>query len=117
MIRPIYQRLIVIVVVFLIATTLSAYFLIKAYSKLNTEMIQRSALILGNAVEEALMNVADQNLEKLTPREQKLLRALMNSMTTESGSIIHILLINDKMTILLSSDRSIEGRKYKSPQE
>ncbi|MEJ2542973.1 MAG: ATP-binding protein [Calditrichaceae bacterium] len=115
--KPIYQRLLIIVVIFLIATVVSTYFLIRSYSELNTQLLERSALILGNAVEEALLNVADQNLEKLTPREKALLRSLMNSMTTETGSIIHILLINNEMTILLSSDRSIEGHKYKSPQE
>ena len=113
--KPIYQRLIVIVVIFLIATTTSTYFLIRSYSELNTQLLKRSALILGKAVEEALLNVADQNLEKLTPREKTLIRSLMNSMTTETGSIIHILLINNDMTILFSSDRSIEGHKYKSP--
>ena len=115
--KPIYQRLIIIVVIFLIATTSSTYFLIKSYSDLNKQLLQRSALILGNAVEEALLNIANQNLEELTVREKTLLRSLMNSMTTETGSIIHILLINDNMTIILSSDRSIEGHKYKSPSE
>lgn len=115
--KPIYQRLIIIVVIFLIVTTTGAYFLIKSYSDLNTELLQRTALILGNVVEEALLNAADQNLEKLTPSEKTQIRSLMNAMTTETGSIIHILLINDKMTILLSSDKSIEGHKYKSPQE
>ena len=115
--KPIYQRLIIIVVIFLIATTTSAYYLIKSYSDLNKQLLQRSALILGKAVEEALLNVADQNMDMLTVREKTLLRSLMNSMTTETGSIIHILLINNNMTILLSSDKSIEGHKYKSPSE
>jgi signal transduction histidine kinase len=115
--KPIYQRLIVIVVIFLIATTTSTYFLIQSYSELNTRLLKSSALILGKAVEEALLNVADQNLENLAPREKALIRSLMNSMTTETGSIIHILLINNDMTIILSSDRSIEGHKYKSPVE
>ena len=85
--KPIYQRLIIIVVIFLIATTSSTYFLIKSYSDLNKQLLQRSALILGNAVEEALLNIANQNLEELTVREKTLLRSLMNSMTTETGSI------------------------------
>ncbi|HGY55243.1 MAG TPA: PAS domain-containing protein, partial [Caldithrix abyssi] len=107
----------IMVIIFAVAISISGYYVYQAYRDLNNELIRRTALLLGKAVEETLLNAADKNLEKLSYREKKRLRTLMNSMTTESGSIIHILLINDKMRILLSSDKSIEGHEYKSAQE
>ncbi len=115
--KAVYKRLIIILTIFLIVSLLSGAFIYRTYAKLNQQLISRTALLLGRAVEDALRNTADKNLERLTRREKKRLRTLMNSMTTESGSIIHILLINTRMKILLSSDRSIEGQQYKSAAE
>ncbi len=115
--KAVYKRLIIILTIFLIVSLLSGTFIYRTYAKLNQQLISRTALLLGRAVEDALRNTADKNLERLTRSEKKRLRTLMNSMTTESGSIIHILLINTRMKILLSSDRSIEGQQYKSAKE
>jgi len=115
--KQIYKRVAIVVILFTFTTVISAFFIYRAYSDLNNELIRRISLVLGQAVEETLTNAADKSLEKLTSRERNRLRALMNSMTTETGSIIHILLINDKMRILLSSDKSIEGHEYKSAKE
>ena len=116
-IPSIYKQMALMVVVFVLAISVSGYYIYRAYQDLNNELIRRTSLLLGRAVEEALLNAADKNLEKLSKQEKKRLRTLMNSMATESGSIIHILLINDKMRILLSSDKTIEGHEYKSAQE
>ena len=115
--KSVYFRIIIISVVFLLALAISAYFIYKSYLDLNRELVQRTSLVLGQVVEDALRNVADRKLENLTPNEKNRLRALMNSMTTQEGRIIHILLINKNMRILLSSDRAVEGREYKSEQE
>jgi len=115
--KAIHRRLLIIIGIFLIAIVISGYFLYQSYSNLNKELIQRSSLVLSRVVEESLKNVADKNLESLTTREKRDLRNLMNAMTTETGSIIHILLINTNMKILLSSDRSVEGREYTSSEE
>lgn len=115
--KSVYRRVIIISVIFFAALVVSGYFLYKTYTDLNKELIRRTALVLGQAVEDALLNVSDRKLENLTPREQNRLRSLMNSMATEKGRIIHILLINRNMRILLSSDRSVEGREYKSVEE
>ncbi len=115
--KAVYKRLIIILTIFLIVSLLSGVLIYRTYSRLNQQLVSRTALLLGRAVEDALRNTADKNLEHLTRREKKRLRTLMNSMTTESGSIIHILLINTRMKILLSSDRSIEGQQYKSSVE
>jgi signal transduction histidine kinase/HAMP domain-containing protein len=115
--KLVYKRVIIVVTIFIIAFTVSSYLIYQTYSDLNEELVKRTSLLLGRAVEEALTNAADKNLEELTGREKKRIRALMSSMTTETGSIIHILLINDKMKILLSSDKSIEGHEYKSAEE
>jgi signal transduction histidine kinase len=115
--RAIYLRLTIVLIIFLIITTIGGYFIYSTYSELNTELIKRSSLILGQAVEDALKNVSDQNLETLTNNERRRLRSLMTSMASETGSIIHILLINKSMRILVSSDKSVEGRTYTSPEE
>lgn len=115
--KLVYKRVIIVVTIFLIAFAVSSYLIYQTYSDLNEELVKRTSLLLGRAVEEALTNAADKNLEELTGREKKRIRALMSSMATETGSIIHILLINDKMKILLSSDKSIEGHEYKSAEE
>ncbi|HHJ52906.1 MAG TPA: PAS domain-containing protein [Caldithrix abyssi] len=115
--KPIYKRFLLIFLLFLITTMIGGYLLYQSYTALNEEVVRRTSLLLGKAVEDALQNAADKNLEQLNAREKKRLRALMNSMTSETGSIIHILLINKNMKILLSSDRSIEGQQYKSPDE
>jgi len=115
--KALTRRLIIIITVFILLALGSIFFLYRSYSALNKELVRRTSLVLSKAVEETLTNAADKNLERLTPREKRRLRSLMNSMTTQSGSIIHILLINNKMKILLSSDKSVEGHTYRSPEE
>ncbi len=115
--KPIYKRFLLIFSLFLLASVIGGYMIYQAYASLNEEVVRRTSLLLGKAVEDALQNAADKNLQQLNAREKRRLRALMNSMTSETGSIIHILLINKNMKILLSSDRSIEGQQYKSPDE
>ncbi len=115
--KAVYKRLIILLSIFLLVSLLSGMLIYRTYAGLNRQLVSRTALLLGRAVEDALRNTADKNLERLTRSEKKRLRSLMNSMTTESGSIIHILLINTRMKILLSSDRSIEGQQYKSAAE
>lgn len=115
--KPVYQRILVLTGFFVIASLFSGYVVYQTYTRFNEQLLQQTALLLGEAVEETLLNAADQNLEELTASEKQRIRELMRSMTTESGSIIHILLINSKMTILLSSDPDIEGHAYKNPEE
>ncbi len=115
--KAVYKKIILILSVFVLITAASGYLIYNAYSRLNRQLVTRTALLLSRAVEDALRNTADKSLDKLSYSEKKRLRALMNNMTTESGSIIHILLINTKMKILLSSDQAIEGRQYKSSAE
>ncbi len=115
--RPVLKRILPILLIFILVVLGSGYFIYRSYARLNEELVRRTSLLLGKAVEDALRNGADRNLQRLTRTEKKRLRSLMNSMTTETGSIIHILLINSDMKILLSSDRSIEGQQYKSAQE
>lgn len=115
--KPFIQRTIIVAGIFILAAVLSGYILFKTYTGFTEQLLQRTALLLGQAVEETLRNAASQNLDRLTAVEKSRLRQLMSSMTTETGHIIHILLINSQMKILLSSDRSIEGHEYKSPEE
>ncbi len=89
----------------------------RTYAGLGEDIVRRTALLIGDSVNEILANAADKNLESLTEREKRSLRRLMRSLTSEKGNIIHILLINDRMRILLSSDRRVEGREYTSPEE
>jgi len=115
--KLIYKRIITIITVFVILVVSSAYLIYSAYDRLNQQLVSRTSLLLGQAVEDALRNTTNKNLDQLTNSEKRRLRSLMNSMTTETGSIIHILLINTQMEILLSSDPSIEGQEYKSTEE
>lgn len=115
--QTVYKRFGLILLLFFLLTAATAYLVYRAYSDLNRQLISRTALLLGKAVEDALRNTADKKLEQLSAAEKRRLRALMDNMTSESGSIIHILLINPDMKILLSSDRSIEGQHYKSSTE
>jgi len=115
--KAVYKRLIIILSAFLAMSLLSGYLIFLTSARLNQELVGRTALLLGGAVEDALRNTADTRLEQLTPTEKKRLRSLMRRMTTDSGSIIHILLINTRMKILLSSERKIEGQQYKSAEE
>ena len=89
----------------------------RTYAGLGEDIVRRTALLIGDSVNEILANAADKNLETLTVKEKKSLRRLMGSLTSEKGNIIHILLINDRMRILLSSDLSVEGREYTSQEE
>jgi len=116
--KSIYKRLVIIFTIFLFALLFSGYLVFQTYENLNKEVLKRTALLLGKAVEDALYNqISSGKPEELSIREKNRLRNLMNSITSESGSIIHILLINTEMTILLSSDNSIEGHKYTSLEE
>jgi len=112
-----YKRLLTILTVFLLLVVSSGYLIYSAYFGLNQQLVSRTSLLLSRAVEDALRNTADKNLDQLTIYEKKRIRSLMDNMTSESGSIIHILLINTNMKILLSSDKSIEGQQYKSSSE
>jgi len=116
-VKDITRRLIIIVIIFIILLTVGAFFLYRSYASLNEELVRRTSLVLARAVEETLTNASDKNLEKLTVSEKRRLRRLMKSMTTQTGSILHILLINNNMKILLSSDVKIEGQVYRSPEE
>ncbi len=115
--KALYKKMLLILLLFVAVTVVSGIFIYRTYANLNEAIVRRTALLLGRAVEDALSNSADKNLESLTASEKKRLRTLMHSMAGQKGSIIHILLINSKMKILLSSDRSVEGQTYKSPQE
>jgi signal transduction histidine kinase len=115
--KPIYYRIIIFTLVFILASVFSGFIVYKSYTDFNAQLLQRTALLLGNSVEEALLKVSDRNLEELTTSEKTRLRQLMRSMTTDTGSILHILLINKNMKILLSSDPNIEGHEYKTPIE
>lgn len=115
--KLIYKRIFLALGVFLIAVALSGYLVYKTYEGLGEDLVRRTALLIGDSVNEVLANAADENLETLTNNEKKSLRRLMSSLTSEEGNIIHILLINDKMRILLSSDKNVEGREYTSPEE
>lgn len=115
--QVVYKRLLVILAVFLVLVALSAYAIYSSYAGLNRQLVSRTSLLLGRVVEDALHNTSNRNLDQLTRTEKKRLRALMKNMTTETGSIIHILLINPDLKILISSDPSIEGQQYKSSTE
>ncbi len=115
--KDITRRLIIIVTIFIILFTVGAFFLYRSYASLNEELVRRTSLVLARAVEETLTNAVDKNLEGLTAFEKRSLRKLMTSMTTETGSILHILLINNNMKILLSSNKAVEGQVYRSPEE
>ncbi len=113
----VYQRLLAILAVFILLVVLSGYAIYSSYTNLNRELVSRTSLLLGRAVEDALHNTTSRSLDRLTSAEKKRLRTLMKNMTTETGSIIHILLINPDLKILISSDPSIEGQQYKSSTE
>ncbi|RMH60258.1 MAG: HAMP domain-containing protein [Calditrichaeota bacterium] len=115
--KTVYKRIIIIFILFSLILVFSGILLYNTYQGLGREMIRRTALLIGDSVSEILANAADRDLESLTPHEKSSLRRLMRSLTSEEGNIIHILLISDKMRILLSSDRSVEGREYTSPEE
>ncbi len=115
--KSFYKRIIIIIGVFFLAVGISVFLIYQTYSNLSEQLIRRTSLLLARSVEETLINAADQNLESLTSREKNSVRKLMSSLTTETGSILHILLINDKMKILLSSDKAVEGKKYTSTEE
>jgi len=115
--QAVYKRLLAILAVFIVLVLLSGYAIYSSYAGLNRQLVSRTSLLLGRAVEDALHNTTNKNLDRLTNSEKTRLRALMKNMTTETGSIIHILLINPNMKILISSDPSIEGQQYKSSTE
>lgn len=115
--QAVYKRLIAILAVFIVLVMLSGYAVYSSYAGLNRQLVSRTSLLLGRAVEDALHNTTRENLDQLSFFEKIRLRSLMENMTTETGSIIHILLINTDMKILISSDPSIEGQQYKSSTE
>ncbi len=115
--KLVYKRIVLALGLFAFAILFSGYMIYNAYEGLGEDIVRRTALLIGDSVNEVLANAADENLESLTNTEKRTVRRLMRSLTSEAGNIIHILLINDKMRILLSSDPSIEGREYTSPEE
>ncbi len=115
--KPVYKRIIIALLLFAVAVFLSGYFLYQTYRDLGDDLVRRTALLIGDSVNEILGNAADKSMESLTNSEKRSLRRLMRSLTSEEGNIIHILLISDKMRILLSSDPSVEGREYTSAEE
>ncbi|MCB0281990.1 MAG: HAMP domain-containing protein [Calditrichaeota bacterium] len=115
--KLIYKRIFLALGLFIIAVSLSGYLIYKTYESLGEDLVRRTALLIADSVNEVLANATDKNLESLTNSEKRSLRRLMSSLTSEEGNIIHILLISDKMRILLSSDRSVEGREYTTPEE
>jgi len=115
--KPVYKRIIIALLLFAVAVFLSGYFLYQTYRDLGDDLVRRTALLIGDSVNEILGNATDKSLESLTNSEKRSLRRLMRSLTSEEGNIIHILLISDKMRILLSSDPSVEGREYTSAEE
>lgn len=115
--KLVYRRIAFALGLFAIAIIFSGYLIYKAYEGLAEDIVRRTALLIGDSVNEVLANAADKNLASLTNKEKSAVRRLMRSLTSEAGNIIHILLINDKMRILLSSDPSIEGREYTSSKE
>lgn len=115
--KLIYKRVFVALGLFAIAISFSGYVIYKTYESLGEDLVRRTALLIGDSINEVLANATDKNLESLTAKEKRTVRRLMRSLTSEAGNIIHILLINDKMRILLSSDKKVEGREYTSPEE
>lgn len=115
--KLVYKRIAVALVLFVLAASASVYLIYKANETLAEDVVRRSALLIGDSVNEILANAADKELQSLTPNEKYRVRRLMRSLTSDEGNIIHILLINDKMRILLSSDKSVEGREYTSSEE
>jgi len=115
--KLIYKRIFLALGLFAIAIFFSGYLIYKTYESLGEDLVRRTALLIGDSINEVLANATDKNLESLTAKEKKTVRRLMRSLTSEAGNIIHILLINDKMRILLSSDKKVEGREYTSPEE
>ncbi len=115
--KSIYKRIFLALGLFAIAIFFSGYLIYKTYESLGEDLVRRTALLIGDSINEVLANATDKNLESLTPKEKRTVRRLMRSLTSEAGNIIHILLINDKMRILLSSDKKVEGREYTSPEE
>jgi two-component system, sporulation sensor kinase E len=115
--RLIYKRIFLALGLFAIAVFFSGYLIYKTYEGLGEDLVRRTALLIGDSINEVLANATDKNLEALTAKEKRTVRRLMRSLTSEAGNIIHILLINDKMRILLSSDQKVEGREYTSPEE
>ena len=108
--KLIYKRVFVALGLFAIAISFSGYVIYKTYESLGEDLVRRTALLIGDSINEVLANATDKNLESLTAKEKRTVRRLMRSLTSEAGNIIHILLINDKMRILLSSDKKVEGR-------
>lgn len=115
--KLLYKRIFFALGLFAVVIGFSGYLIYKAYESLGEDIVRRTALLIGASVNEVLVNASDANLEYLTNNEKRTVRRLMRSLTSEEGNIIHILLINDKMRILLSSDPSIEGREYTSIEE
>jgi signal transduction histidine kinase/HAMP domain-containing protein len=115
--KSIYKRIFLALGLFAIAIFFSGYLIYKTYESLGEDLVRRTALLIGDSINEVLANATDKNLESLTPKEKRTVRRLMRSLTSEAGNIIHILLINDKMRILLSSDKTVEGREYTSSEE
>ncbi len=115
--KLIYKRIFLALGLFAIAVFSSGYLIYKTYESLGEDLVRRTALLIGDSINEVLANATDKNLGSLTAKEKRTVRRLMRSLTSEAGNIIHILLINDKMSILLSSDKNVEGREYTSPEE
>ncbi|HED10860.1 MAG TPA: methyl-accepting chemotaxis protein, partial [Caldithrix abyssi] len=115
--KTVYKRIILTLILFIMILTFAGVLIYNTYQDLGKDLIRRTALLIGDSVSDILANAADKDLESLTPGEKRRLRRLMRSLTSEEGNIIHILLISDKMRILLSSDRAVEGREYTSPEE
>jgi len=115
--KSVYKRIFLALGLFAVAIFFSGYLIYKTYEGLGEDLVRRTSLLIGASVSEVLANATDKNLESLTRSEKNTVRRLMRSLTSDEGNIIHILLINDKMRILLSSDRNVEGREYTTPEE
>ncbi|KAA3614944.1 MAG: HAMP domain-containing protein [Calditrichaeota bacterium] len=115
--KLIYKRIFLAMGLFAITIFFSGYLVYKTYESLGEDLVRRTALLIGDSINEVLANATDKNLESLTAKEKRTVRRLMRSLTSEAGNIINILLINDKMRILLSNDPAVEGLEYTSSEE
>jgi len=111
------RRFLLVTLILLAAIAFGGWFVYQTYARLNRQVLERSALFLGHAVEISLHNPADHNLDNLTEKEKERLRELMHTMTAPGSSVLHILLINKNKRILLSSDPVVEGRRYIRKEE
>ncbi|MFC2088435.1 PAS domain-containing sensor histidine kinase [Calditrichota bacterium] len=102
--QSIYNRLVVLSLLFLIILSLVGYFSYLKIEQAQHILLEKSAYLLGKMVQNRIYNSIPDSLERLSPSRLDSVRQLLNHETKRTNEIVAIDLIDPKEHIIISSN-------------